>query len=99
MNVTPIKSYKAPDYPMLSSVKDNPELLAIVPKRWQALKPLIGAAIGFCLLNSNGCSTHKPETIYQSFTSLYPQTLNQSNENNSKNLSREYAIAPLFVRG
>ncbi len=47
MEVRPVKSYKAPDYPDEREVQAHPELLERLPERWRA-NPMVIAALGMC---------------------------------------------------
>lgn len=103
MQVSPIKSYKSPDYPLLTDVKENPELLANVPKRWLAMKPLVGASLGFFVLSANGCLHSNNSAVKKSFETIYnnnhdsigTKEIVNGNESNKES----FTIAPIFIHG
>jgi hypothetical protein len=52
MRISPVNGYKGPKYPTRGILDEYPELLALVPKRWQA-SPVVLTALGtLCLLSA-----------------------------------------------
>jgi len=56
MKVTPIKQYSEPAFPTRSILDERPELLRLVPKRWQKNPVVIAALAATAALVTNGCS-------------------------------------------
>jgi hypothetical protein len=52
MKVTPVKRYSGPDYPTSRILEEHPELLKLVPKRWQGNAVVLTALAGACILSS-----------------------------------------------
>ena len=48
MEIKPLKNYAKPGYPIRPEVDERPELLRLLPKRWQA-NPAVVAALTACL--------------------------------------------------
>ncbi len=54
MEVRPVKHYRQPRYPTNRILEQHPELLRLVPKRWQGNPLVITALTGLCILMA-GC--------------------------------------------
>lgn len=50
MKVTPIKQYSQPAFPTRSILDEQPELLRLLPKRWQRNPVVLAALAGLCTL-------------------------------------------------
>jgi hypothetical protein len=71
VNITPLKRYRTPQYPIQEVLRTHPELLRLVPKRW-ADAPLVVSALSLaCMIlaardgtggdtSSNAKAAHKP---------------------------------------
>ena len=64
MEISPVKRYGEPKYPTNRILEEHPELLRLIPKRWQGDKVLIAALTGVCVLmtSSRALSASKPPT-------------------------------------
>jgi len=60
MKVTPIKQYSNPSFPTRSILDERPELLRLVPKRWQRNPVVIAALAATAALVSNTCGATTP---------------------------------------
>lgn len=54
MKVTSVKRYAEPNFPAHSILDEHPEMLHIIPKRWQKNRLLLAALAGVCILSA-GC--------------------------------------------
>ncbi len=50
MKVIPVRKYASPDFPTRSILDEHPELLRLVPDRWQRNPVVLAALTGVCLL-------------------------------------------------
>lgn len=50
MKVTPVKHYSDYHYPTRSIIDEHPELLKLLPKRWQGNPMVLAALTGMCML-------------------------------------------------
>lgn len=55
MKITPVKRYKPPRFPIHDVLRDHPELLRLVPKRW-VNSPLVLSALSFACLILTSCN-------------------------------------------
>lgn len=53
MNVAPVRTYKEPKYPVKDILDANPELLNIMPRRWQGNPAVLAALASMCLMASS----------------------------------------------
>lgn len=65
MNVRPVRRCSRPGYPTNRILQEHPELLMLIPKRWQGNRVLITALTGLCVLmtSSRALSDGKPLTV------------------------------------
>ncbi|MEN6370597.1 MAG: hypothetical protein ABFD64_01155 [Armatimonadota bacterium] len=52
MKVAPVKKYIEPRYPTSQILEEHPELLKIIPKRWQGNTMVLTTLAGLCILSS-----------------------------------------------
>ncbi len=50
MEIRPVTRYETPDYPAREILRQHPELLRIVPKRWQGNPVVLTALTGLCMM-------------------------------------------------
>ncbi len=64
MKIHPVKRYSEPRYPTNRVLDQHPELLRLIPKRWQGNPVLIAALTGLCVLTAScrALSSSKPPT-------------------------------------
>ncbi len=64
MDIRPVRRYSQPRYPTNRILQEHPELLRLIPKRWQGNRVLIAALTGVCVLmtSSRALSASKPRT-------------------------------------
>lgn len=62
MKVTPIRQYSAPAFPTRSILDERPELLRLVPKRWQRNPVVISALVGLAAMASSATDVSASET-------------------------------------
>lgn len=64
MDIRPVRRYSQPRYPTNRILEGHPELLRLIPKRWQGNRVLLAALTGVCVLmtSSRVLCANKPPT-------------------------------------
>ncbi|MEN6370596.1 MAG: hypothetical protein ABFD64_01150 [Armatimonadota bacterium] len=86
MRVSPVKSYIEPKYPTSRILEEHPELLKLVPKRWQRNAVVLTALAGVCFLSTG----LKAQTDAKSSKQAVPD---------KKPAASKAMIAPIFKHG
>lgn len=62
MDIKPVRHYSNPNFPTRRIVDQHPELLQLVPKRWQANPAVIAALAGMCVFLA-GCKDQSTQSV------------------------------------
>lgn len=71
MQVTPVKHYSEPSFPTRSILDERPELLRLVPKRWQRNPVVLAALTGLCAL-ALGTRALADDTVFRPGVKVAP---------------------------
>lgn len=96
MKLQPLKTYHAPKYPTQESLRQEPEQLRAVPRRWRGNRAVLSALAGALALMNQSCTTN-PDWAWMRGNISVPRAEITEDEANASQAhrKREHDWAPL----